>query len=404
VERGKVIGTVNILDLRKATEESVREYESIGSANLVLYTSETAHLLHKLAIGSINTAAEVPAAVHVELIMGPLDIEADYFANLQEPIGFLLMGPLMIGPNVKPEELDRGLAVAMIMGPVTVPEPLAGILQSKAQLVMGPINPYPLLEKMYRGRLTLDRACLDALDPATELCVVGSVVAPEGIPEGLIRKKLAKLHVTGRTTCYEPSEAELRAALTGTSGNVRVIPPGFKVIDKEIRLSRDLLTSISDRKLYFTQSVVIEGDVDAGLFSKKIEGLACEQTILCPQTLQTALAEVCDLLDTNALFYEEELWLIDGKTELHPERFEYLEGKATLVVTGVLNVSPDVAPALLAARLAKVHLLGVIECSPEQQAAMESRIGTSEGVFERSDSEEKERTDGGMRSANYLAL
>lgn len=404
MERGKVIGCVNILDVRKATEESVQEYESIGSVNMAVCSPETAHLLRKLKIGSINLAAEVSANVRFELIMGPLEIGADHFKNLTDPIGLLVMGPVTISPDLSPEDLDRGLSVTMVMGPVTVPEPLAGIVQSKAQLVMGPIKPYPLFEKMHRGRLTLDRAYLDALDPATELCVVGSVVAPEGIPEGLIRKKLAKLHVTGRTTCYEPSEAELRAALTRTSGNVRVIPPGFKVIDKEIRLSRDLLTSISDRKLYFTQSVVIEGDVDAGLFSKKIEGLACEQTILCPQTLQTALAEVCDLLDTNALFYEEELWLIDGKTELHPERFEYLEGKATLVVTGVLNVSPDVAPALLAARLAKVHLLGVIECSPEQQAAMESRIGTSEGVFERSDSEEKERSDGGMRSANYLAL
>ena len=74
------------------------------------------------------------------------------------------------------------------------------------------------------------------------------------------------------------------------------------------------------------------------------------------------------------------------------------------VLTGVLNVSPDVTPNLLAARLAKVHLLGVIECSPEQQAAMESKIGASEGVFGRSGSEEKEQTDGGIRNANYLAL
>jgi len=404
VERGKVIGNVNILDLRNATEESVKEYESIGNVNMAIYTPETAHLLHKLTLGNINTTAEVPSDVRVELIMGPLDIGTDHFANVAEPIGFLVMGPVTIAPDVPPEALERGLAVAMVMGPVTVPEPLAGIFQSKARLVMGPVTSYPVLEKMHRGRLTLDRAYLDALDPATELSVVGSVVAPEGIPEGLIRKKLAKLHVTGRTTCYEPSAAELRAALTGTSGNVRVIPPGFKVIDKEVRLTRDLLTSISDRKLYFTQSVVIEGDVDEGLFSKKIEGLVCEQTILCPRPLQTVLAKVCDLIDTNTLFYEEELWLIDGETELHPERFEYLDGKATLVVTGALNVSPDVAPALLAARLAKVHLLGVIECSPEQQAAMESRIGTSEGVFERSGSEEKGQTDRGIQNANYLAL
>ena len=156
MERGKVIGSVNILDLREATEESVRAYESIGNVNLALYTSETAHLLHKLTIGSVNLAGEVPANVKAELIMGPLDIGAEHFAGLTDPLGLLVLGPVTIAPDLKPEDLDRGIATGMVMGPITCPEPLVATLQSKIQLVMGPVRSYPVFEKVHMGSLALD--------------------------------------------------------------------------------------------------------------------------------------------------------------------------------------------------------------------------------------------------------
>ena len=404
MDNGKVIGNVNILDLRKATEESVREYERIGNVNLALYASETAHLLHKLVIGNLNATAEVPADVKVETIMGPLEIGADHFRNVGEPLGFLVMGPVTIDPEVKPEDLDRSLAVAMVMGPVTLPEPLAGIFQSKAQLVMGPVRTYPVLGKIHRGKLTLDAAYLDGLSPGTELVVIGSLSVPDDVPQGVIRKKLSKLHITGRSTCFEPSEGELRAVLTGTSGALRVIPSGFVVVEEATRLTNDLLASLTDRKLFFPRSVTIDADVDASLFSQKIDGLACAGTITCPQTLQMALAKVCDLLKTKVFFYEGVLWEVNGETELLPGRFGYLEGKATLVVTGVLRVSPEVDPDVLASRLAKVALQGVIQCSREQQAALEARLVVSDGVFQRAEEDPETETDRKIGNANFLAL
>ncbi|MGB2983238.1 MAG: hypothetical protein WBC63_05170, partial [Candidatus Bipolaricaulia bacterium] len=309
MEHGRVIGNANILDLRNATEESVKAYESIRNANLVIYTRETAHLLHKLEIGNINMTFEAPSNVKVQLMMGSLEIGTDHFANLTEPLGLLVMGPVTVAPDVPAELLDRGLAFAMVMGPISCPEPLAALVQSKAQLVMGPIRPYPLLAKMHMGSLTLDAAYLEGLNDRTELGVVGALTVPETLPSELIRKKLARLHVTGRTTFVDRNTADFQSILTGTSGRVRTIPDGFKVVDKEIEMTRDLLASITERKLYFTERVVIRDDVDESLFSGKIEGLACERTIFCPQKLQGAVAKVCDLLNTEVVAYEGELWL-----------------------------------------------------------------------------------------------
>jgi len=403
MERRKTIGNVNILDLRKATEASVGEYEAIGNVNMAFYTPETAHLLHRLSIGNLNCSAEVSLDTDLELIMGPLEIGSDHFANLAAPLGLMVMGPVTLAPDLRPEDLERGLALAMVMGPVTVPEPLAAVFQSKAKLVMGPVRTYPILDRIHKGNLTLDAAYLDGLSAGTELVVVGSVTIPAGIQAGAVRRKLTKLHVTGSTTCFEETAAEVHSILTGTSGGVHVIPKGFRVIDREVKLTRDLLESLSERKLYFTRVLVIDEDVDAPLFSQKIDGLACVRTIICPESLKGALAKVCDLLRTEVIFYEGSLWLIDGQTKLLPGRFDYLDGRATLIVDGVLEVAPDVSPETLASRLAKVYLHGVIECTPEQQAAIESRLEVSEGAFQPVGEEPKEGKDR-IGNANVLTL
>lgn len=403
MEHKKVIGNVNILDLRKATEASVADIEWIGNVNLLLYTPETAHLVHDLNIRNVNVPAEVTTDMQAELIMGPLSIGKDHFAGTKGPLGLLVMGPVTISPDLKADDLERGLGVAMVMGPVTVPEPLAGVIQSRIQLVMGPVESYPVLEKVHMGNLTIDRTYLESLEPGTELTVVGSASVQEGNPEGLFRKRIAKLHVTGRVTCFDSNVAEVGAALTGTSGPVRAVPSGFKVIAKETRLSRDMLASLVDRKLCFTRDLVIEPDVDETSFAQKIDGLACSGLLTSPRTLRPALAKICDLLNTETLFYEGELWEVHGATRLHPGRFDYLEGKATLVVTGDLEIDPDVTPEVLAERIDKVHLYGVIECSLEQQAALESRLGEAAGVFDRL-RPEPEPPAWDIANANYLVL
>jgi len=405
MEGKRVLASVNLLDLRKATEESVAAYSAIQSANLVVYSPETAHLLHQLNIESINGTAEVPANVHVELVMGPLTLDGDTFANLSEPVGFLVMGPVSIGPDVKVEHIERGLAAVMVMGPVTVPEHLAGAFQSKTPLVMGPVASYPILDRSHMGDLVIDATYLETVNPGTEMTVVGSLRIQEDVPAGLIRKKIAKLFVTGGIMCYAHNEQELRAALAGSPSRIRVIPEGYRVVDKPIDLDRQLLSSITDKRVYFLRSIKIAPDVDERLLSERLDGLMCAGKITCPQKLQGALAKVCDLLDTEAFFYDGELWEIDYEMDLLPERFDYVDGKVTLVVTGLLRVDPSITPELLVDRVARVELFGDIECSPEQQAALESRIGSCEGIFQRFGASQDPAKDGEKPGyANYLAL
>ena len=403
MEHGKVISSVNLLDLRKATEESIRAYDSIGSVNLAIVSSETRHLLHQLNIGSINGTAEVAADVEFEVILGPLHIGSDYFSESTHPVGLAVMGPVTIDPDVRPEDLRRGLAALVVMGQIRAPAPTAGVLQELTKMVMGPVKTYPLFETIRKGNLKIDQPFLDSIQPGAEITVVGSVSTEDGIPPGAIRKKISKLFVTGSVRCFEDQTADLGFVLARGSDSLVVVPKGHKIVRKSVRLDRALLESITDRKLYFLKTVEIAPEVDAALYARKIDGIGCRGLLIAPTALQAQVGKTCDLLNTRAFFYDGTLLRVSGESTLSPSRFDFVEGNLALMVTGVLQVDPSIQPALLAQRLDKIYLSGVIQCSPEQQVALESRMETMTGVFDRYIEEEEKASQDGI-SANYLVL
>ena len=402
VEHGKVISSANLLDLRKATEESIRAYDRIGSVNLAIVSPETRHLLHMMNIGSINGTAEVAADVEFEVILGPLHIGSEYFSETTQPAGLLVMGPVNVDPEIRPEDLRRGLAALVVMGPIQVPAPVAGVLQERTKMVMGPVRTYPVFGTVHKGDLQIDQPFLDSLQPGTEMTVVGSVTTVDGLPAGAIRKKLSKLYVTGTVTCFEDQSTDMGFVLARGSDSFVTVPNGHKIVNKTVRLDRALLESISDRKLYFMKTVEIAPEVDAALFASRIDSIGCRGWLIAPTSLQGQVGKTCDLLNTLAFFYEGTLVRVNGESTLTPSRFDFVEGKLALFVTGVLQIDPSIRPDLLTQRVSKVLLSGVIQCSPEQQIALESRMESMTGVFDRY-AEDWEASQEGF-SANYLAL
>ena len=88
-------------------------------------------------------------------------------------------------------------------------------------------------------------------------------------------------------------------------------------------------------------------------------------------------------------------------------RFDFLSGKATLVITGVLQIDPSVDPATLYERLDAVHNFGVIRCTPDQAAALRARLQIDDGAFDESmeleDGDEDEASPG-MQNIGVLTL
>jgi hypothetical protein len=93
---GKMIGNINVLDLRKATEATVAEIGQIGNVNVVIYSPETAGLVVKLPVGNMNLPVEVAADVKVQLIFGNLAINQQFLSELAVPILPVVMGTAIV--------------------------------------------------------------------------------------------------------------------------------------------------------------------------------------------------------------------------------------------------------------------------------------------------------------------
>jgi hypothetical protein len=377
VEHGKVIGNVGIVDLRNATEASISNIARIENAGLVIYSLETAALLPRLRLRNVGGMLEVPAGT--KIIEGQMTINTEFFQALTSPVDLVVAGQLMVQSDISTEDVQKGLGELSVAGQIYCPEHLAGIFQSKMRSLMGQFVIYPSGAQLIKGKLDLDENTLRGLTDGSSLAIVGALRISHALPNDLLEQKIGRLQVMGSIRCPEENVQVIQARLANKDAKITSIPAGFELVEKPLTLDSFVLESLQTRKLYCTGNVRIDPTVEPSLLDSHLEALICKAMVLCPARLRGILAHKIDPLKTKVIFYEGELWLVDGEARLSQSRFDYLEDKAVLVVTGELSLDPALDPKVLASRLSAVHNSGEIRGTVEQIAAIQARLGLNEG-------------------------
>ena len=401
--QGKMIGNVNVLDLRKATEASVAEISRIGNVNVAIYSKETAGLLPRLNIGNINVSVEVPSNVKAKTSIGRTVFNHAFVKEALDPVFEVAIGQVIVETDMTVEDIQKGFVGLVVIGQLVCPESLSGAIQTKAEQVIGETKTYPLMKQVKIGGMTLDASALQGMEDKTEMAVIGNLTLPDVLPNDLLAQKIQKLFVLDGIKCREENAAVIQAKLAPGSGGISSIPAGFEWVNKSITLDNDLLETFTGKKLYCSERVVIDASVTPAVLEEHLAAIIGEE-IFCPLSLKSVFSHKCDLLKTQVVFYEGELWTVDDEENLTASRFDYLEGKATLLVTGVLKISPEVDPKVLAGRLAKIHNKGVINCTPAQMGAVQARLGIHDGVIADSTQQVEEESPNAIGNANLLAL
>lgn len=404
MSEGKTIGNVNILDLRKTTEEAIGRIGRICNANVLLYSSETASYIGQLDIGNVNTSIEIPTEVELQVTMGALRLAPDSMRDADASAFHIVMGSVTVEKGSDADgmsEFLRGMAGLVVMGNVICPASLSGTLQANIKQLMGNFATYPDDADLVIGSLELSAGFLAGLAKPTGLVVTGSLLAVEDVST-LLTQKLDYLQVHGSIVCSEENVDAVRSKLRAGKGNWTIVPSGYRYHEGDLLLDTTTLESLTRARLFCTGTVVFGQDAEPAAVDRGIEGLRSLGLILCPEKLKDAVKTKVDMIEDRVIFYAGELWLFDHEHTLHASRFEYLDGKATALVSGELKIDPDIAPSLLADRFHAVHNLGEIRCTPEQMGAIEARLGIHDGELTDSTPEGKEVFDIG--NANVLAL
>ncbi len=396
---GRIIRNVATLDLRTATAETLAGIRRIDNVATIIYSAEKAGLVANLSIGNVASMVKLPEGAR--LVTGQEEISRDTFKGLESPLDLFVTGQVIIKADVPEDELRAGLNSLYVTGQLLYPESLAGAVKAKLREVNGQAMAYSDGAQFIMGKLALTEGYLRSLAEGSVLLVFGRLDATALLPNELIAQKIEKLEVMGRVTCREEN-AEVLLACIKNAPQVTTIPTGYAYLAQPLVLDANLLDALPGKKLYGS-TLRIEPDVTAEALDAAIEALALSDLLIAPAALRTVLAKKCNLLETEAVLYEGELWLIENESTLHASRFDYLEGKATLVVRGELTIDAEVEPKLLAQQLAKVHNWGEIHCTPAQMSALQARLGTNKGEFVTAE-ESGDADENVIGNAAYLVL
>lgn len=376
-ETGKIIRNVATLDLRTATAEAVAGIRRIDNVASIIYAAENAEFIGKLQIGNVASMVKVPTGARV--LMGQETLSAQTFQDLEEPLDLYVVGQLTIAADVTADALRQGLNSLSVTGQLFYPEAIAGAVKSKLQEISGQAVAYSPDAKIIQGRLALTAQFLQGLADDSSFFVMGRLEATQVLSNDLLAQKIKKIELMGRVTCCEENADTLLERVENAS-RVTVIPTGFSYLAQPLVLNANLLDALPGKKLYGS-SLRIEADVTAEDFENAIDALILTEQLIAPVTLRAAIAAKCNLLETEHVLYEGELWLVETEMELYGDRFDYLEGKATLVVLGELAIAEEIEPKVLADNFAKVHNWGEIHCTRAQMSALQARIGINKGEF-----------------------
>ena len=388
----KSIGNVGVLDIRNATEESVDSIRSIGNVGTIVHSPETASLASRLSIGNVGNYFEVTGDFRTH--NGHLTITRDFFKGLSSPLSLVVNGHIQVDADVEHADIEANLAGLSLNGHLMCPENLVGVIQGKIRNMNGHIQTYVPGDRLYLGRLRIDDTYLRTLPDDSTLTVVGRIVMTEIVSNELIAQKIAKIKHIGRMRIREENAEAILSRLddSPTESGVSVIPEGFAPIDHQLVLDEATLDSLQSRKLYCTDWVIVDDSMDAEVLDSKLDALVA-QGVVCPERLKAQVASKADLTQTRSVFYAGNLWLVEGELRVMPSRFEFMEGNATLVVFGELNIDSAVEPGTLAERLVSVHNFGEISGTADQIGAIQARLASGDGELNVSSQTEQATND-----------
>ena len=401
-------GNINILDLQNATEESVAGVESVGNVNLIFHSRASGSLIKRIKIGNINHMLEMPEKVKILQRQGQAFINNDFFTTLKEPTVLVVMGQLLVEPDVTPGVVGDAFKGLVVMGQALYPEAMAGVIESHMLSLMGEGSAYTALKTSVKGKLVLSQAYLNGMPDGSEVTVLGDLSVPKVVDNGLLHKKLARAFVLGEVLCHEENAAAIQGCLVKSPKRVEIVPAGYELVEHPVTLDDDMLDVLPSKNLYCKERVVFAGDATPEKVESRLDALVCQGLLISPAGLKPQLTRKVNLFETKAIFFTGKLLLVENEETFSAARLQAMKEPVTLVVSGELSIQADVPLELLDQLVIKVHNFGQIHGSAAQIGLLQGRVGMQEGEMTetspQSEESKEENEPGVIGNVNYLAL
>ncbi|WP_088035373.1 hypothetical protein [Evansella clarkii] len=375
---GQIIGNVGVLDLTKATEESIQGIDEISNAGVVLYRPETAHFLTRLNIGNIGKSKELPEGA--QLHQGVLTIDKGYLASIKDTMKLFIIGVVIFDKNIDPEQISKEKLMISGIGKVYAPSHLSGAASSTVTDGTISVSVYegapPRIEN---GEFTLTNTYLDGQEEKVNLLVNGVLKLARDLDMKKFNEKLNKLEVNGVLNLYAEQETEFYRKKADITGVVEVTPAGYEVFSKLTRINSRSVRRFKSKKVFTKRPIIFEADVTRELISKTFTNIQTSSYIVCHESLEDIMYEITNI-EAEILPYEHSFVLIRDDETWSNEEFLALEKPVNFIVDGQLTLQKDVKGDVLKEKVAAVDVLSEIIIQEKQlKGSLQSLVRVNTG-------------------------
>jgi hypothetical protein len=319
---------------------------------------------------------------------------------------FLLVnGIVIIDKNVQADQVQTGQLNLVVNGTVYSPAHLSGVagkLLSKGSCAIETYHGAP--PRLENGKFTLTNSFLQSVEEPVYLVVNGLLTFAQDLNLDQFNEKINKLEVNGKISLYENQEVYLYKKVSSlTTCKVEVIPAGYEVLAKPLRLNARSIRRFQQKKWFTNKPVIIESDVSREMLTNAIEKIYSTSVIICPEEVEDLVYERLSLMETEVLPYEANFILIDGEEVWTKDQFLALDQPVSMIVNGQLILDGDVSEEALRSKVSTLDVLGeVIVREKKLKGILQNVIRLNTGTIEVEKG--KEETGNTLQNIGELSL
>ncbi|TES51556.1 hypothetical protein E2L07_16035 [Halalkalibacterium halodurans] len=370
---GRTFGNIGVLNLLEATEDSIKEVDSIKNVGTVLYRKENAHLLTKLAIGNIGATLEVPG--DARFVTGVCTLDAAYLEAVDEPMTLLVTGIVVVDHDVTVEHIKRTACQLKMTGNLFVPPQLKGAIGLILKEGTGQVKVYegapPRLEV---GVVMMTNGYLQGLQTNTHLIVNGQLTLAADLDLDLFHEKIWAIEVNGKVKVYSNQQAAFyqKGQVTGVA---TVIPEGFEPISSSLRINARSIRRFRQQSIYTESPIIFEAGISREAFEQAISSIHSTSFIVCHEDIEDLIYERLERLETDVLTFANQLRYVGKEEDWTASDLLGLEKGTEVIVDGILTLSEDIEESLLNERIGEMDILGEVIVQHATQKALIQRKG-----------------------------
>lgn len=387
----KNIGT---LDLRKATNEALKEIYNMENIGVIISHEEQTTLINDIKQSNIGSVISLEEGVQLVMQNGAYKVTKNMLENLETDIYLVINGKLNIEPIGDAQLLGK-IRRGVVNGRVVIMEDDFGVLAGKLQ-INGDSMIYKAGERLVEGKFTLEDDNLYGVTAGTKM-VVSHLIALDSFDEALFNETFENIRILGSLVVSRENIKKIAGKIENyLEIEKHVLSPEYQYFDK-LTIDAQTIRNIKSPKLYIRGKLTVEISAEA--------------------LLESVTGIICNTLEVNESDYNEVLSIVE-KAEtvkvIDPEAVTnlsamkisdyYLKSMDTLNIAnyGALKFDESITPEALEEKLIKIENFGSIKCPESLYGIIMKKVKINHGVIKAYNPEKEAATETETQTEDQL--